>query len=149
MTAGERQCIKCGRAVPAEASICEICNRARMATPSASQYHGTIAVAIIVGVAALGFAGTLALRGVGPYRGAVVAVTDAPGGGIEVSIEVVNEGTRPGRASCRVVALDADGRRLGIGTGLSPAIDGGERVVFSQRLARVTQEPDRLSVDCG
>ena len=43
----ERRCIKCGREVGADESICEFCNRAGMATPSASQYHGTVAVAIV------------------------------------------------------------------------------------------------------
>ena len=47
----------------------QVCNRAGMVAPSASQYHGTVAVAIILAVAGLAFAASLSLRGVGPYEG--------------------------------------------------------------------------------
>ena len=42
-----RNCYKCGREIGPDESICRVCNRAGMATPSASQYHGTIVVAIV------------------------------------------------------------------------------------------------------
>ena len=148
LEAEQRACIKCGRPIPADATICEVCNRARMATPSASQYHGTIAVAIIVGVMGLGIAGTLAVRGVGPYRASVLSIEAATDGRFEVSVEVINEGTRAGRANCRLVALDSVGRRLDTVTALSPSIDGGESVVLIHQLAEVDEEPERVSVSC-
>ena len=63
-----RNCYKCGREIGPDESICSVCNRAGMATPSASQYHGTIVVAIVAGVALLAVAASLAMRGVGPFR---------------------------------------------------------------------------------
>ena len=148
-TAGERACIKCGRPVSRDVSVCDICNRAGMATPSASQYHGTIAVAIIVGVIALGFAASLSVRGMGPFRGEVVGVSGPAAGGVEVSVEVLNEGTRAGRANCRLIAVDATGRRLGTSNALSPSVDGGGVVVFSQQIDGVTVRPESVSVDCS
>ena len=62
-----RHCIKCGREIGPDESICDVCNRAGMATPSASQYHGTVVVAIVLAVAGLAVAASLSLRGVGPY----------------------------------------------------------------------------------
>src|SRR5688500_8181266 len=72
-----RQCIKCGREIGPDETVCEICNRAGMATPSSSQYHGTVAVAIVLAVAALAVAASLSLRGVGPYGAEVSGVTPA------------------------------------------------------------------------
>jgi hypothetical protein len=40
-------------------SICEVCNRAGMATPSAT-HHGTIVVAIVAGVIIMAIAASLA-----------------------------------------------------------------------------------------
>ena len=148
MPADERSCIKCGRPVDADVSVCEICNRARMATPSASQYHGTIAVAIIAGVAALALGASLVLRGAGPFRGSTVSVEGAPRGRIDVAVEVLNEGTRAGRGTCRCLARDASGRRLGTATITTPSIQAGERLTFAERLPAVEEIPDRVSVDC-
>lgn len=149
MPQDEHRCIKCGRSISVDTSVCDVCNRARMATPSASQYHGTIAVAIVAGVVGLAVFGTLSMRGVGPYRASVVAVTESPDGGIDVALEVVNEGTRAGRVTCQLVALDAQGRRLGVATATSPSVDGGATETFSERLSEVNDEPDRVTVRCG
>ena len=62
MTEGDRRplrsCIKCGRQIGPDETICEVCNRAGMATPSATQYHGTIVVAIVAGVIIMAIAAT-------------------------------------------------------------------------------------------
>ena len=73
-----RHCLKCGRQIGPDESICEVCNRAGMATPSATQYHGTMAVAIIAGVAGMAIWASLAMRGVGPYQAEVLSVTAGP-----------------------------------------------------------------------
>ncbi|MFN2484300.1 MAG: hypothetical protein ABR509_05105 [Candidatus Limnocylindria bacterium] len=148
MAAEGRTCIKCGRPIGADQTICEICNRAGMQTPSATQYHGTIVVAIIAGVAALAIAASVSLRGVGPFHGSAVAVGEAAGGGVEVTLEVVNEGSRAGRARCQIVASDDSGRRLASHSTESPVVDGGERLVFSQRLPGIDRAPARIRVDC-
>lgn len=143
-----RACIKCGRAIDAQETVCEVCNRARMATPSATQYHGTIAAAIVLGVAALAIAGSLSMRGIGPFTSSTLSVEPSPLGGVEVTVAVVNEGTRAGRATCRIVAADAAGRRIGTASTVTDSLDAGERLVFAQRLAGVQDPPERISVTC-
>ena len=144
----ERRCIKCGRPVAAEQSICEVCNRAGMRTPSASQYHGTIVVAIVLGVLGLAIAGSLSLRGIGPFRGSAVAFVAAPEGGVDVTVEVTNDGTQAGTASCQLIARDAAGGRLGGSTAMTPSIPGGATVTFSDRVPGIDTLPDEVSVDC-
>ena len=143
-----RACIKCGRPIPADQTICQVCNRAGMQTPSATQYHGTIVVAIIAGVAALAIAASLSLRGIGPFRGTALGVSEAAQGGVEVTVEVVNQGTRAGRASCQIVATDGSGRRVASHSAESPIVEGGQRLVFTQRLPGVDRTPANLTVDC-
>lgn len=148
MTRDGRACIKCGRPIAADQTICQVCNRAGMQTPSATQYHGTIVVAIVAGVAALAVAGSLSLRGIGPFQGSALEVSAASGGGIEVTLEVVNRGTRAGRATCQIVATDAAGRRVASHSAESPSVDGGRSAVFRERLPGVDQTPANVRVDC-
>ena len=148
MTADDGRCIKCGRPVGARQTLCPVCNRAGMQTPSASQYHGTIVVAIILGVVGLAVAASLTLRGVGPFRGTVLAFSDSPAGGVEVTVEVRNQGTRSGRATCQVVARDESGRRLGSATAESPPVEGGGRVSFATRLPGVEGRPGEVIAEC-
>ncbi|MDQ3879501.1 MAG: hypothetical protein M3295_00220 [Chloroflexota bacterium] len=146
--ADARTCIKCGRAIGRDETVCEICNRAGMQTPSATQYHGTIVVAIVAGVAALAVAASLSIRGIGPFVGAVVAVSPARSGSVDVTLEVTNEGSRAGRASCLVVATDGAGRRLATRTAETPIVDAGARIVVSEQLTGLAGEPARVEVDC-
>lgn len=148
METDERQCIKCGRPVAADQSICEVCNRAGMRTPSASQYHGTIVVAIVLAVVGLAIAGSLSLRGIGPFRGTALAFAGAPQGGVQVTVEVTNDGTRAGRATCQLLARDGSGRRVGGSTAVTPSIADGGRIVFSERIPGVDPLPADVSVDC-
>lgn len=144
-----RNCIKCGREIGPDESICEICNRAGMTTPSASQYHGTVAVAIIVAVAALAFAASLSLRGVGPYGGAIVGVTPAEPAGYTITYAVTNEGTQPGRAKCQLVALDESGRRLRTHGTVTSQIPGGESVELSATVPGLEVEPTTVTIRCS
>ena len=148
MPADEQHCIKCGRPIATGESLCATCNRAAMATPSATQYHGTIAVAIVVGVVLLALAAGGATRGVGPYRASMVGYADSPSGGLDVTVELVNDGTRAGRAKCQLVAVDSTGRRLATHSSVSPSVDGGATVIFTERLA-VDRSPAEVRVSCS
>lgn len=143
-----RHCIKCGREVDPDASMCEACNRAGMATPSATQYHGTIVVAIVVAVAGLAFAAGSALEGVGPYAARVQAVTSAEVG-YDIAYAVRNEGTKAGRAKCRVVALSDTGRPIGSVNALTAQIPPGESLDEVASIPGLTDEPDRVRVTCS
>lgn len=139
-------CIKCGREVGPEETICAVCNRAGMATPSASQYHGTMAVGIVAGVVLMAVAASWLLSGVGPYRGSVLGTQAAPGG-LQATVSVMNQGTKPGRAKCQLIAYDAQGRSLQSRSVLSPQVPGGESVTFDERIPAVEQAAT-VTVDC-
>jgi hypothetical protein len=147
--AGEpRRCIKCGREVGPDQSICEVCNRAGMATPSATQYHGTVVVAIVAAVAALAIAASLSLRGVGPYDAEVQAV-DAGDPGYAITYAVTNGGTKPGRAKCQLVALGDAGQRLRTRTTLTEPIAGGDTAVLTENIPGLEIAPAQVTVTCS
>jgi hypothetical protein len=88
-------CVRCGRRVPVSVALCEACNPLGLSQPAASQAHGTVFLAIGLAVIGLALLGRLALAGVGPFEGSVVAVEPAPGG-LAVTLSVTNEGSRAG-----------------------------------------------------
>lgn len=146
--AESRRCIKCGREVGPDESICPLCNRAGMTAPSASQYHGTVAVAIVLAVVGLAIAASLSLRGVGPYAASVVGIEPADPG-YTISYAVINEGTNPGRAKCQLVALDADGRRIRTQGTVTRQIPGGESSEQSVAIPGLDVEPTTITVTCS
>ena len=143
-----RHCIKCGREIGPDESICPLCNRAGMATPSATQYHGTIAVAIVVAVAGLAWAAGAALEGVGPY-GAEVRTVSAADLGFDIEYAVTNEGTKAGRAKCQLVALSDTGRPLRTVNELTDRIEGGGTVRATVSIPGLDEQPDRVRVSCS
>lgn len=54
------RCIRCGDRVPWDQSVCRRCNPARLPSPSPTQYHATVFLAVIVTLVAL--AGWLMIR---------------------------------------------------------------------------------------
>jgi predicted nucleic acid-binding Zn ribbon protein len=147
--AEERHCIKCGREVGPDETICEVCNRAGMATPSASQYHGTVAAAIVLAVIALAIAASLSMRGVGPYAAEVREVTPSDPVGFAITYAVTNEGTNPGRAKCQLIALGASGERLRTRTTLTARIEGGATTEETETIPGLQTEPAEVTVSCS
>ena len=143
-----RRCIKCGREIGQNETLCEICNRAGMATPSATQYHGTIVVAIVAGVAALAIAASWSLRGVGPYRAEVASFSPVAADGYEVTLSVTNDGTRAGRAKCQIVAQAESGARLRTRSLVVGPIDGGETLTITETIAGFAEQPARVTATC-
>ena len=141
-----RHCYKCGREIGPDQSICDVCNRAGMATPSASQYHGTMAVAIITGVVGLAIWASLAMRGVGPYQASVMGFTPVAGDAVSVTVQVTNEGTNRGTPSCRLDAQDAEHRPLQSAGLVTGQIDGGQTATFSGRIPGLPQPPASVTV---
>jgi predicted nucleic acid-binding Zn ribbon protein len=144
-----RHCIKCGREIGPDETICAICNRAGMATPSATQYHATVAVAIVVAVAGLAIAASLALRGVGPFDARVVRTQPAAGDALIVTVAVENKGSRAGRAKCQVVASDATGSVLRRTLVVTPSIGAGEQATSEARLPTLPEPPATVAVSCS
>lgn len=143
-----RHCIKCGREVGPDETLCAVCNRAGMTAPSASQYHGTVAVAIVAAVAALAIAASLSMRGVGPYAGEVRGIAPADPG-YTITYAATNEGTNPGRAKCQLVAFDETGRRLRAASSITDQIAGGGTVVASVTISGLEAEPASVTVRCS
>lgn len=143
-----RHCIKCGREIGPDESICEVCNRAGMATPSASQYHGTVVAAIVLAVAGLAIAASLSLRGVGPYAATLRSIEPADPG-YAITYAVTNEGTRAGRAKCQLVALGADGEALRTRNTVTGQIAGGETAEETETIAGLEVEPADVAVTCS
>jgi len=143
-----RRCIKCGREVGPDQSMCDICNRAGMVTPSATQYHGTIVVAIVAGIVAMAIAAGLATRGVGPFEAQVVDVAPAAAEEVEVVVRVVNTGTQDGTATCRVSAVDAGGRPLRTRTVLI-RVEAGAAAEITALLTGVPRQPADVTVACS
>jgi predicted nucleic acid-binding Zn ribbon protein len=144
-----RHCIKCGREIGPDESICAVCNRAGMATPSASQYHGTMVVAIIAGVVGLAIWASLAMRGVGPYEARVTDVVPAPPGAVEVTIQVENLGTSRGYGKCQLRAIDAGGSTLRVQPLSAGPLEGGATDTFAARITGLTELPDQVTVSCS
>lgn len=144
-----RHCIKCGRAIGADESICAECNAAGMATPSASQYHGTVAVAIVAAVAALAIAASLSLRGVGPYAAEIRGVAPGDTAGYAITYAVTNEGTSAGRAKCQLVAIGDAGERLRAVSTITSQIDGGDTAEQTQDIPGLTVEPANVTITCS
>ncbi|MEP6680260.1 MAG: hypothetical protein ABJB65_02155 [Chloroflexota bacterium] len=149
MTEPPRHCIKCGREIGPDETICPICNRAGMATPSATQYHATVAVAIVVAVAGLALAASLALRGVGPFTAHVLHTQPAAGQALLVTLAVENQGSRAGRAKCQVVASDATGSVLRRTVVVTSSIGPGAQASSEARLPSVPESPAAVSVTCS
>ena len=143
-----RHCIKCGREVGPDESICEVCNRAGMTEPSASQYHGTVAAAIVLAVAALAIAASLSLRGVGPYAAEVRDVAPAQPG-FAITYAVTNEGTKPGRAKCQLVTFADTGARLRAVSTITGQIPGGATSEQTETITGLEVEPARVTVTCS
>jgi hypothetical protein len=142
------RCIKCGREIDANESVCEVCNRAGMTTPSASQYHGTVAAAIVLAVIALAVAASLSLRGVGPYEAEVRSVAPADPG-YSITYSVTNEGTKAGRAKCQLIAIAASGERLRSRATLTTRIAGGATAQQTETIPGLADEPARVTVSCS
>jgi len=148
VTDAARRCIKCGREIGADETICEVCNRAGMQTPSASQYHGTVVAAIVLAVVGLAVAASLSLRGVGPYSAEVRGIAPADPG-YSFTYAVTNEGTKPGRAKCQIIALGADGDRLRSRNTVTSQIAGGSTAELTETIPGLEIKPDRASVSCS
>lgn len=144
-----RNCYKCGRHIGPDETICDVCNRAGMATPSATQYHGTIVVAIVAGVVLMAVAASWSLRGVGPFHGEALRWDGDPPDAIVVEMEVTNQGTREGRAKCQLTARDASNLVLRIRSTVSPPVDGGATITYTERIPGLAQSPASVAVSCA
>lgn len=144
-----RHCYKCGRQIGPDQTICEVCNRAGMATPSATQYHGTIVVAIVAGVAIMAFWASLSLSGIGPFGGEVLSFRSDPPDGVVATLQVTNDGSKAGRAKCRLTARDAGGAQLRVRDIVSAQVAAGASIRFDERIPGLPTTPAAVAILCS
>ena len=142
------RCLKCGRPIDVEETMCEVCNRAGMTAPAATQMHGTVAVAIVGSVVVMGVVASLLVGGVGPFSSVVLAVGPVAEASVVVTVEVGNQGTRAGRARCELTAVNGVGSPLARTVALSPEVPAGGSVAFEAQIPGLTTDPARVMVRC-
>lgn len=138
-------CVRCGRQVPLDVAMCEVCNPLGLSQPASSQVHGTVFVAVALAIVVLAVLGRAALSGIGPFSAGVVDVTTA-GEGLAVTLSVTNGGTKTGSTTCRVSRAERVGGALAIVQ--SPPIEPGQTKVFSTTTERFGSQPIALAVAC-
>ena len=139
-------CVRCGRAVPLDVSLCERCNPLGLEQPATSQVHGTVAAALILAVVLLAVVGRVALSGIGPFQASVVEVEPAAAG-LTVTLDVRNDGSKSGTTTCRLTRRETPG----IGASAffqTPRIEPGENRRFTTRTESFGSEPVALAIDC-
>ena len=140
-------CIRCGRpGVPVDEALCEDCNPLALAQPSATQVHGIAALGIIAFVVVLAVVGRAVLAGTGPFTGTVIDVAPAPGG-LAVTLDVHNAGTKAGLTTCRIVPATRPAGQLG-DLVQSPSVPAGGDAHFTAVVTRLGTVPVGLVADC-
>jgi hypothetical protein len=106
-------------------------NPAGLALPSPVQGHATVLASIAAAVLLLFVGAWLAFGGVGPFTGQAVGQhATADHTSVVVKVRVTNEGSRGGKARCRVTAVAPDGRLVASQVRLSPTVAPGSSVEF-------------------
>jgi len=139
-------CVRCGRAVSLDESLCEFCNPLGLSQPATSQAHGTVFVGIVAAVVLLALLGRLALSGVGPFHGDVAGVTPSATG-LAVALTVRNDGSKEGSTTCRIT----DATRAGTGPAavvLTPHVPAGQSLTFSTNVEQFGTTVLPLAVLC-
>lgn len=142
------RCLKCGRPIDVEETMCEVCNRAGMIAPAATQMHGTLAVAIVGSVIGMGVLASLLVGGAGPFTGEVLTMGPLAEASFVVSVQVDNQGTRAGRARCELTAVNEVGSPVARTVALSPEVPPDGSVSFEAQIPGLTSNPSRVMVRC-
>ena len=140
-------CIRCGReGVPADAGLCELCNPLELSQPAATQMHGIAALGILVFVVVLAVAGRAIIADTGPFGGAIVGIAPTTGG-LAVTIEVTNEGTRAASVTCYVSESPArfGGSKQQV---QSPLVQPGATARFTATVTRFGPDAEGLAIEC-
>ena len=139
-------CVRCGRPVSPDVSLCEFCNPLGLSQPATSQAHGTVFLGIAGAVVLLAVAGRVALSGLGPFHGQVSGVTTAADG-LAVSLTVHNDGTKDGSTTCRITETARNGTGPAAVV-LTPRVPAGRSLTFSAPVDQFGTTPLALSVEC-
>jgi hypothetical protein len=140
-------CARCGKPVPLDVGLCEECNPLGLRDVSSSQVHGIAIGGVILAIILLAVGGKFLLAGVGPFE-AVITAAVPDDGALLITLEVSNSGSSSGQTTCRVTdPTDRTGNTGAIV--LTPSIDPGETISFSQRVTELGGELRTLQVECS
>ena len=139
-------CVRCGRPVPLDVGLCELCNPLGLKDVAASQVHGTVIIAVLLAFVGLAVIARLALSGVGPFPATVDSAIPT-GDGLAVTVSVTNEGSSAGQTTCRV---SDPSTRVGGESAflLSPRIEPGQTITFTKTVTVLGTEAVALDVSC-
>ena len=154
----QRLCPRCGTPAQPGGSACERCelpldspapvryNPAGLALPSPIQGHATVLVGVIAAVALLVAGAWFLYHGVGPFNAELVKRSvEAGAQGSQVTVvdlRVRNEGSRSGRARCRLSGVQPDGSLVSSGVELTQSIPGHGEITFRLRATDMTDAHD-------
>lgn len=128
-------------------ALCRACNPGGLKQPAASQAHGTVFLGIGLAVVAMAVVASFLVGGVGPFT-AVVRTVGPDGGGLVLSLEVENGGSRAGTATCRVWDPTYLGNPPVETFVRSPEIAAGQSLAFDQRVTALGTAERPLAVSC-
>jgi hypothetical protein len=132
--------------VAIDKGLCERCNPLGLRDSSSSQVHGIAIGGVIAFVVLLAVVARFALAGIGPFEAAVTsAVPD--GNALSITLTVKNAGSSAGQTTCRVSDPADRSGNLG-GFVLSPQIQPGQSVTFSQRITELGATVRPLIAEC-
>ena len=121
-------------------------NPAGLPLPSPIQGHATVLVGVIAAVALLVVGAWFLYHGVGPFQATPVKRTveaGAPGSQVTViDLRVRNDGSRSGRARCRLNGVQPDGSLVNSGVQLTQNIPGHGEVMVTLRAAGMSDAHD-------
>jgi len=143
-------CARCGAPVALDVGLCERCNPLGLKDSASSQVHGTVFLAIGLAIGALAIAGHIAVSGIGPFAARVTAVRPADAtaaAGSVATVEVRNEGSSAGIATCRLTD-PTDRGLLDSAIVYSPRIEPGATVTFDG-VVRFGTPGSALNVSCS
>jgi hypothetical protein len=133
--------------VAIDVGLCERCNPLGLRDSASSQMHGIAIGGVVLFVVIMAVVARFALAGVGPFDGKVAGVVP-DGDGLAITLSVTNKGSSPGQTTCRVTDPADRTGNVG-GFMLSPQIDPGESVSFTQRLTALGATVRPLLAECS
>lgn len=140
-------CARCGAQVPLDVGLCERCNPLGLRDVSASQVHGIAIAGVMTFIVILAVVGRFVLAGIGPFEAAVTKVVP-DGTGLAVTLTVTNSGSSAGQTTCHVTDPTSRSNGMG-GFMLSPTVEAGETVTFTQTVKDLGSTLRPLEVECA
>lgn len=139
-------CVRCGRPVSIDLALCEECNPLGLSQPAASQAHGTVLLGLVAAVVVLAVAAHVALAGIGPFRGQVAGVAPAAGG-LRVTIDLTNDGSKTGSTTCTLTDTSQPFSRPTVFLH-TPRVGPGATLSFTEVVVGLGTAATSLTIDC-